>query len=67
MLLSSNVIKQVSYELENCSVYPRVKLHGEGTDIVPATASEPEAGNVESVQDEAELVLQKRKRKRTSY
>jgi hypothetical protein len=37
MLLSSNVIKQVSYELENCSVQPRLKISRDAQDTTPGS------------------------------
>lgn len=58
MLLSSNVIKKVSHELENCSVYPRVKIAGEGQDITPDTTPELKLVNPEPPRSEAELVLE---------
>jgi flagellar assembly protein FliH len=57
MLLSSNVIKQVSRELENCSVYPKTRLKAvEQENPVPISA-DPENVKQESVKTEAELIL----------
>ena len=57
MLLSSNVIKQVSYELENCSVHPRMKisenLHEITSDLPPSL----EIVKLEGIHNEAESVL----------
>lgn len=51
-LLSSNVIKQVNSELEQCSVYPKVKLKE-----VEQESSELVATDLESVKKEADVLL----------
>ncbi len=69
MLLSSNVIKQVSYELENCSVYPNNKLLQNLQEISPNATPDleivkPAGGSVEaeavikSAQEKAGWILQ---------
>jgi len=52
MLLSSNVIKQVSSEMEQCSVYPKVRLKA-----VEQENSVPMPADLESVKKEADVIL----------
>jgi flagellar biosynthesis/type III secretory pathway protein FliH len=57
MLLSSNVIKQVSYELENCSIYPRTKLTKVEQETSEVLSSELEITDLDRANIEAESVL----------
>jgi flagellar assembly protein FliH len=57
MLLSSNVIKQVSYELENCSIYPRTRLTKIEQETSQVLSSELETTDPDGANTEAEAIL----------
>jgi len=57
MLLSSNVIKQVSYELENCSIYPRTKLTIVEQETTAGLSPELEIVELDGVNIEAESII----------
>jgi len=57
MLLSSNVIKQVSYELENCSIYPRTKLTNIEQETSVVLSSELEIVDLDGVNIDADSIL----------